>query len=39
MVFGPSPETIQYTQELEKFPQWKGNVPSYAAAALVNIIS
>lgn len=35
MVFGPSPETIEYSKKLEKYSQWKGNVPSFAATVLV----
>ncbi|KAI6183202.1 Seven TM Receptor [Aphelenchoides bicaudatus] len=34
MVFSDTPEAAEYTKELERFEQWKGNVPSYAATIL-----
>jgi hypothetical protein len=35
MIFGPSSESIEYNRELEKYHQWKGNVPSYAVTVRI----
>ncbi|KAI6180148.1 hypothetical protein M3Y98_00688100 [Aphelenchoides besseyi] len=31
---GPSPNSVQFTRELEQFPQWKGDVPSFSVTVL-----
>jgi hypothetical protein len=39
MVFSDTPEAVEYSKELEKFEQWRGHVPSYAATVLVSFVS
>lgn len=32
---GPSPDSLEFTRELQTFPDWTNNVPSYAVTVLV----
>jgi hypothetical protein len=32
---GPSPESEEFTRELQKFPDWENDVPSYGVTVLV----
>jgi hypothetical protein len=35
---GPSSESIEFTRELQKFPDWKTYVPSYSVTVLVSFL-
>jgi hypothetical protein len=38
LIIGPTPNTTEYNQELEKFDMFKGNVPSFGVTQLVSWI-